>query len=91
MNIGKMMIYVVDRSENIVGKGENAVYQHFLLFPQCFRRAFSSGVLKVRIVWERVKLLFHRAWLRYFEKLLTSSALAWLCSLIVDLHYPIYH
>ena len=24
------------RSENIVGKGENAGDQHFLLFPQCF-------------------------------------------------------
>ena len=23
--------------ENIVGKGENAGDQHFLLFPQCFR------------------------------------------------------
>ena len=23
--------------ENIVGKGENAVNQHFLLFPQCFQ------------------------------------------------------
>ena len=22
--------------ENIVGKGENAGYQYFLLFPQCF-------------------------------------------------------
>ena len=22
--------------ENIVGKGENTGYQHFLLFPQCF-------------------------------------------------------
>ena len=25
-----------DKYENIVGKGENAVYQHFLLFPHCF-------------------------------------------------------
>ena len=25
------------RVENIVGKGENAVYQHFLLFLQCFQ------------------------------------------------------
>ena len=25
-----------DRVENIVGKGENAGYQHFLLFPQSF-------------------------------------------------------
>ena len=25
------------REENILGKGENAGYQHFLLFPQCFQ------------------------------------------------------
>ena len=40
------MIY---RAENIVGKGENAGYQHFLLFPPCFQEAFSSGMLKVGI------------------------------------------
>ena len=28
-----MMIYVLKRVENTVGKGENAGYQHFLLFP----------------------------------------------------------
>ena len=27
------------RVENIVGKGENAGYQHFLLFTQCFQKA----------------------------------------------------
>ena len=26
----------LERLENIVGKGENAGYQHFLLFAQCF-------------------------------------------------------
>ena len=31
-----MMISLYDRVENTVGKGENAGYQHFLLFPQCF-------------------------------------------------------
>ena len=51
MNIAKMMIYVFDKVENIVGKGENAGYQHFLLFPQYFQKAFSSGVLKVGTVW----------------------------------------
>ena len=30
---------VLGRVENIVGKGENAGYQHFLLFPQCFQKA----------------------------------------------------
>ena len=34
----QIMIYVFDRVENIVGKGENAGYQHFLLFPQCFQK-----------------------------------------------------
>ena len=34
-NVVQMMIPVSDRLENIVGKGENAGYQHFLLFPQC--------------------------------------------------------
>ena len=32
----KMVKFIFDRVENIVGKGENAGYQHFLLFPQCF-------------------------------------------------------
>ena len=36
-------IYVFDRVENIVGKGENAGYQHFLLFPQSFQKACFSG------------------------------------------------
>ena len=37
--------------ENIVGKGENAGYQHFLLFPQCFQKASFPASLKVGIVW----------------------------------------
>ena len=49
-----MMIYVFDRVENIVGKGENAHNQHFLLFPQSGNASFM-GFLKVRIMWYRVK------------------------------------
>ena len=41
--------------ENIVGKGENAVYQHFLLFSQCFHEAFINRPLKVWIVWQGLK------------------------------------
>ena len=33
LNVAKILIYVFDRVENIMGKGENAGYQHFLLFP----------------------------------------------------------
>ena len=38
-----------------MGKEENAGYQHFLYFPQCFQKALSSRSLKVGIVWYRVK------------------------------------
>ena len=41
------------RIENIVGKGENAGYQHFLLFPQCFQKLSFPEVLKVEIVSKR--------------------------------------
>ena len=47
----KMMISLCDMVENIVGKGENAAYQHFLLFPQHFEKLSVSGSLKVGIVW----------------------------------------
>ena len=32
------MIFGFDKHENIVRKGENAGYQDFLLFPQCFQK-----------------------------------------------------
>ena len=34
------MISVVRMRENIVGNGENAGYQHFLHFPQCFQKFY---------------------------------------------------
>ena len=40
----EMMISIFDRIENTVGEGENAGYQHFLLFPQCFSKP-SLGLL----------------------------------------------
>ena len=35
------MVFICDMVENIVGKGENAGYQHFLLFPQYFQKVIS--------------------------------------------------
>ena len=51
LNIAKMTVFLIDRAENTVGKGENAGYQHFLLFPQCFPKLSSLESLKVGIVW----------------------------------------
>ena len=51
LNVNRKLKFAFGRVENIVGKGENAGYQHFLLFPQCFQKAFLLGSLKVGIVW----------------------------------------
>ena len=42
--------FSIGQIENILGKRENAGYQHFLLFLQCFQKAYFSGSLKVGIV-----------------------------------------
>ena len=51
INVNEKLKFDMGRVENIVGKGENADYQRFLLFSQCFQKASSSGSLKVGIVW----------------------------------------
>ena len=47
-----MIIFLYGRVENIVGKGENAGYQHFILFSQCFLVIKKSG-----LCWKRLKAL----------------------------------
>ena len=65
-NVAKMMISVFDRIENIsvfdrieniVGKGENAGYQHFLLFQQCFQKACPLGSLKVGLCGKELDII----------------------------------
>ena len=36
INLTQKFKFVFEWVENILGKGENAGYQHFLLFPKCF-------------------------------------------------------
>ena len=52
-----MMISLFERVENTVEKGENAGYQHFLLFPQCFTKPSSTRSFKVGIALQRVNPL----------------------------------
>ena len=39
INVACMIEFVFDGVQNFVGKGENAGYQHFLLFSQYFQKA----------------------------------------------------
>ena len=41
-----MGIKLSDSVENIVGKGEIARYEQFLLFPQCFQKLSVADVSK---------------------------------------------
>ena len=50
LQLAKMTKNVFERVENMVGKGENAGNQHFLLFPLCFQKASFTGSLKVGTV-----------------------------------------
>ena len=51
INVTKKFRFVFGRVEKIMGKGENAGYQHFLLFPLCFQKLSFPEVLKAGIVW----------------------------------------
>ena len=54
-----------------MGKGEIASYEQFLLFPQCFQKAWFPGASKGVIVWEWVKSLPYN-----FEFLMTLERTA---------------
>ena len=46
VNVTKNINFVFHRIGNIVGKGENAGYQHFLFSQQCFQKAFCPRGIK---------------------------------------------
>ena len=50
--------FLFERVENILGNGENAGNQHFLLYPKCFQKALSSEASKVLTEWESYKCSF---------------------------------
>ena len=43
INVNLKLKFALGRVENSVGKGENAGYQQFLLFPQCFQTGTFQG------------------------------------------------
>ena len=59
LSIRTSLKFCLGRVENMVEKGENAGYQHFLLFLHCFQMSSSPGSLRFGIVWQRVNPLLH--------------------------------
>ena len=58
--------------ENNVGKGEIALYEQFLLFPQCFLKVCFPGASKGVIVWEWVNSFLNKPW---FLRVCSTSVL----------------
>ena len=58
IHVTEKIKFVLRKVENFVGKGENAGYQHLLIFPQCFQK--DSTRLKVGIMRKRVKMISKR-------------------------------
>ena len=50
INVTYKQKFFLGWKENIVGKGENVGYHHFILSSQCFQKASISGLIKVRVV-----------------------------------------
>ena len=53
INVTEKLKFLLGRVRNIVGKGENAGYQHFLLFPQCFQPLEALADNKVDVNQKR--------------------------------------
>ena len=45
LNVNQQLKFAFGRTENILGKGENAGYQHFHLFAQCFSEGSEQFLL----------------------------------------------
>ena len=65
------MKFISERIENILGKGENAGYQHFLLFLKYFQKPSSLGSLEFRIVCSWETSLLKTLWKK--KKMLVTS------------------
>ena len=53
--VNQKLKFDIGRVENIVGKGDIAGYQHCLLFPRSFLKAFCAWVVKSGdFLWKRV-------------------------------------
>ena len=64
-----MKVVLLKRIENIVAKEEIAIYEQFLLFPQCFENWFAARALESVYKWERVDPSLSR-----IQKLCDTSA-----------------
>ena len=66
-----MIVSVFDMVENIVGNGENASYQHFLLYPQFFQKLSVSMWSHLRLYGKDLRL--------YVFKDNKSKLAEWVC------------
>ena len=68
INVIQKLKFVWGKVENVVGKGANAGYQHFFLFPQYLQKPSFSGSLKVGLFGKSLKAQCTRDFSRLLPK-----------------------
>ena len=58
---------IIQTGRNTVRKGEIACDEQFLLFPQCFQKAYFPGASKGVVVWEWVNSVLNNTILAWSE------------------------
>ena len=59
--VNQKLTSVKENVENIVGKGENAGYQHFLLFPEGHSKSGMCGIELNGDFWHVLKTFYSRS------------------------------
>ena len=80
MKVTQKLEFVLEMVENIVGKGENAGNQHFLLFSQCFQKTPVTGSLCGKEL-KPIKQMFYTPEVFCFTSVLLSICLSVLPSI----------
>ena len=79
ISIVAIMMFLFNRVENIVGKEENAGYQHFLLFQHFFAKLSFLWSLEVGIVCLRIKKKIVFLFSRVYDKIVLAFCTVFNC------------
>ena len=76
INVTQNLKFLLERIENIVGKGENACCQHFFPFPTMFSKGFFLKVVKNLDCVVKIIRTFLTQFLHFFPISLVNSLLS---------------
>ena len=86
MNTTEKLKFVLEMVENIFGKEENAVYQHFLLFSNVFKSHILQGRLMSELCGKELRTLPKRGFGNIVGKAESASSFFSFCTMVSMLY-----